>query len=130
LLRETASRIIRQFSTIAAGIGAAPIPVADIIVLAPLQLLMIAVVGGLSCRPFSRETAAEFLAASGVTLGTGFALRMLAQQLVKLVPVAGDVISGAIAGAGTYAIGKSAETYFFSGIVRPPSEFLLEWKAS
>ena len=45
--------------------------------------------------------------------------RPINQQLVKLVPLAGVAISGAIAGAGTYAIGKSAETYFFSGVIRP-----------
>ena len=41
---------------------------------------------------------------------------------------AGAGISGAIAGAGTYAIGRSAETYFFSGIIRRPEEFQDGWQ--
>lgn len=128
LLRKMAVELVWKFAGIGATVGAAPIPVADIFILTPLQLAMIALVGGISCRPVTRETAAEFLTASGVTLGTGFALRTVAQQLVKLVPFAGAGISGAIAGAGTYAIGRSAETYFFSGVLRRPEEFRDDWK--
>src|SRR5262249_38993934 len=121
--------LVWKFSGIAATIGAAPVPVADIIILTPLQVAMIAIVGGISCRTVSRETAAEFLTASGVTLGAGFAMRTVAQQLVKLVPYGiGDGTSGAIPGAGTYAIGRSAETYFFSGVIRKPEEFRDAWQ--
>ena len=129
LLRKMAAGLVWRFSGIAATVGASPMPVADILILTPLQLAMIAFVGGISCRTVSRETAAEFLTASGVTLGAGFALRTVAQQLVKIVPYAGVGISGAIAGAGTYAIGRSAETYFFSGIIRKPEEFQDGWQA-
>jgi uncharacterized protein (DUF697 family)/predicted GTPase len=129
LLRKMAVDLVWRFAGIAATVGAAPLPVADILILTPLQLAMITLVGGISCRTVSRETAAEFLTASGVAVGTGFALRTLAQQLVKAVPFAGVGISGAIAGAGTYALGKSAESYFFSGVVRRPEEFQGEWRA-
>jgi uncharacterized protein (DUF697 family)/predicted GTPase len=128
LLRKMAADLVTKFAGIGATIGLAPIPVADIVLLTPLQLAMIGLVGGISCRPVTRETVAEYLTASGATLGAGFALRTVARQLVKLVPIAGSGISGAIAGAGTYAIGKSAETYFFSGVVRPPEAFQGDWK--
>jgi uncharacterized protein (DUF697 family)/predicted GTPase len=128
LLRKLAAGLVKRFAGIAGTVGVTPLPGPDIFILTPLQLILIALVGGISCRTVSRETAAEFLTASGVTLGTGIALRTVAQQLVKLVPFAGIAISGAIAGAGTYAIGKSAETYFFSGVIRPPDEFRDGWK--
>jgi uncharacterized protein (DUF697 family) len=129
LLRKMAVGLVWKFSGIAGTVGASPLPVADILILTPLQLAMIAIVGGISCRTVSRETAAEFLTASGVTLGAGFAMRTVAQQLVKLVPYGiGAGISGAIAGAGTYAIGRSAETYFFSGVIRKPEEFQDAWQ--
>jgi uncharacterized protein (DUF697 family) len=44
--------------------------------------------------------------------GAGLGLRWTAQQLVKLVPGAGSIVSASIAGAGTTALGKSAMTYF------------------
>ncbi len=128
LLRQMAVDLVRRFAGIAAGVGLMPIPIADIFILTPLQLIMIAVVGGLSCRSVSRETAAEFLTASGVAVGAGLALRTAAQQLVKFIPFAGAGISGAVAGAGTYALGRSAETYFFAGQVRPPDDFRGDWE--
>ena len=122
------SHIINRFAKIAGVIGTSPVPISDIVVLAPLQLLMIAMIGGFSCREFSTETAEEFLTASTTTLVAGVGLREVARQLVKLVPGAGMVISGAIAAAGTYAIGRAAEAYFFSGEIRKPEEFKNEWE--
>lgn len=40
------------------------------------------------------------------------ALRTLAQQLSKLIPIAGMPISAGIAGAATYGLGRAAEAYF------------------
>ena len=122
------SHITNRFAKIAGVIGTSPVPISDIAVLAPLQLLMIAMIGGFSCREFSTETAEEFLTASSTTLAAGVGLREVARQLVKLVPGAGMVISGAIAAAGTYAIGRAAEAYFFSGEIRKPEEFKNEWE--
>lgn len=126
-LQRVSSSIIRRFSGIGAGIGIAPIPIADIAVLTPLQLLLVALVGGLSCRPFSLDSVSEFVAASGVNVGAAFGARQLARQLVKLVPGVGLPASAAIAGATTFGIGKSAEAYFFHGEVRKPATFVREW---
>ncbi len=48
----------------------------------------------------------------GATGLVGVALRVGFQQLLKLLPGAGNFLSGAMAGAGTYAIGASAIAYF------------------
>jgi uncharacterized protein (DUF697 family) len=52
-------------------------------------------------------------------VGAGFALRTLARQLLDFVPVAGWVVKGGVAYAGTRAIGEAAGQYF--GSVRPGS---------
>lgn len=127
-LKRLSRSITRRFAGIAGVIGASPVPVADITILVPLQLLLSAVIGGLSCRAFSRETAVEFFTASGFQVGAGWGLRLLAQQLVKLFPVVGPGIAGAIAAAGTYGIGRAAEAYFFTKEVVPPEKFVGEWK--
>jgi uncharacterized protein (DUF697 family) len=49
------------------------------------------------------------------TILSGLALRYVAEEAAKLVPFGGDVISGAIAAAGTWAIGQVAIEYFESG---------------
>lgn len=126
-LQRLSTSIIKRFSATASGIGTAPVPVADIAVLTPLQLLMVSLVGGLSCRPFSLDSVSEFAAASGVNVGAAFGARQLARQLLKFVPVAGLPTSGAIAGATTFGVGKAAESYFFHGEIKRPATFLREW---
>lgn len=128
MLRQMSSDLIRRFALIAGGIGATPIPIADIAVLTPLQLLLIAIIGGLSCRDLSMATATEYAAASGVTIGGAFALRQVFRQIIKLFGPVGDAVSGMMAATGTYALGKSAEAYFFGGEVRKPEEFAKEYE--
>ena len=127
LLRRIAARMTHRVSTIAALIGSSPTPVADIVILTPLQLLLVSFVGGLSCRELSKSTAMEFTAATGVNLGFAFAAREGARAVVKLLPGAGIALSGGIAGATTYGIGKSAEAYFFRGEVERPRRYFLQW---
>ncbi|GAK59592.1 predicted GTPase [Candidatus Vecturithrix granuli] len=126
-LRRLSTSLVRRFSIIAAGIGASPIPIADIAVLAPLQSLLIALIAGLSCRKFSLDSAAEYATASGINVGAAFGFRRIVQQLTKLIPVVGSGASASIAGAGTYGIGKAAEVYFFTGQIKKPISFLREW---
>lgn len=119
-LKGLSTSIINKFSTISGTIGASPVPIADILILTPLQLLMITIIGGLSCREFTKETAYEYLTAAGINIGAAFGLRTVAHQFMKLIPIAGWAGSGAIAASGTYAIGKSAEAYFFLGEIKKP----------
>jgi uncharacterized protein (DUF697 family)/GTPase Era involved in 16S rRNA processing len=127
-LKKVSSAIIKRFASIAATVGAIPIPIADIIILTPLQLLMIAIIGGLSCRELSKETAYEYLAAGGVNVAGAFGVRYIAQELVKLIP-GGSLISAGIAGAATYGLGKAAEAYFFDKEIKKPDDFKGEWKS-
>lgn len=127
-LRKISSELIKRFSIIASGVGASPIAFSDFLVLTPLQLLMISVIGGLSCRPVSRETATEYLSAAGINLLAAGGIRYMANQLLKLIPFAGWAAAGSIAGSSTYALGKAAEAYFFSGRTARPSDYQLEWK--
>ncbi len=128
MLKNISSALVKRFAVIAGTVGLSPIPISDIFILTPLQLLMIALIGGLSCREFKKETAIEFLSSAGLSIGAGIGLRTLAQQLLKLVPVIGWAGSGAIVAGATYGLGKAAEAYFFSGEIKKPEEFEKEWK--
>ncbi len=114
-MKNFTTSIIKRFSTMAGGIGSSPIPIADFFVLTPLQLLMIIIIGSLAGKEMKIETAHEYLTAMGLNIGAAFGFRSLAHQLTKLVPLGGMFISGGIASSGTYAMGKSAEMYFFHG---------------
>lgn len=119
LLEQMASSLVTRFSVIAGGIGAAPVPVPDIILLAPLQMLMIAIIGGLSCRPLSRDTAVEYMTAASVNMGAAYVFKTAFRFLTKFMPL-GGAVAGSMAYGGTYALGKAAQAYFFREDLRTP----------
>lgn len=127
-LRKISSSLIKRFAAIAGGIGSSPIPLSDIALLTPLQLLLISIIGALSGRDISKDTAFEYLGAAGVNVGAAFGIREAARQVVKLLPVGGAVISGSIAAAATYSIGKSAEAYFFYDKKIDPEDYKKEYR--
>ena len=50
-----------------------------------------------------------------VTMAGGLGLRYLAEQAAKAVPIGGDFVAGAIAGAATWSIGQVALEYYEGG---------------
>ncbi|MBV8201533.1 MAG: 50S ribosome-binding GTPase [Acidobacteria bacterium] len=111
-----ARRLTGAAATLSAGIGAAPLPLADIIPITGLQIGLITAIAYLSGREASRETAREFLVALGANVGAAFALREAARALAKVVfPGAGSAVSGGVAFAGTWSVGEAATAYFVQG---------------
>jgi uncharacterized protein (DUF697 family) len=96
------SSFARRCGVLAAAVF---VPGADLPVLALNQIrlvLRLEQAYGLDADP--RERAPELLA----TLAAGFGLRAVARQLLGVVPVAGWAIQGAVAYAGTRALGEAA----------------------
>ncbi|MEI6279294.1 MAG: hypothetical protein WCQ16_07935 [Verrucomicrobiae bacterium] len=107
-----AGSLLKSFSAVCGVIGVQPIPLADMPILTALQTLMVGMIVHTTGRPFGARLAAEFLGALGFNIGVGLVLRESARALVRVVPVWGNAVSGFVAGAGTYAIGKAAIAYF------------------
>lgn len=128
LMKDMSRKMTNRFAVIAGGVGAFPAPVADIGVLLGLQAVLIGLIGGFSCRELKWETVQDYLGAMGGTTVMGVAARQLARSLIQLAPVGGTAISAAVAFGGTWAIGRSAEEYFFNDNVVKPSELLDEGK--
>jgi uncharacterized protein (DUF697 family)/GTPase SAR1 family protein len=115
LMRKFSRSTTNRFATLAGGIGGAPTPIADLPVLLGLQFLLIGLVGGFSCREIKAETATEYVSAMGGTALTGFVARSVARTLFEFVPIAGAAVSASVAFTTTWALGRSAERYFFDG---------------
>ncbi len=113
---EIAQTLVKSTTAICAAIGAQPIPLADLPVLTALQLTMVAGIMYISGRERSLRAATEFVAALGVNVGAGMILREGARALLKFFPGWGNVVCGAVAGAGTYAMGRAATVYFLEGL--------------
>lgn len=113
LQEELANSLTGAVAVICAGIAALPIPVGDVIPITSMQVTLVAGIAWLSGRPLDRKAATEFLGAMGANVGLGFAFREGARALIKFVfPGAGSMVSGAVAFAGTMAIGAAARSYF------------------
>ncbi len=116
LQEQLATDLTRSVAVICTGIAALPIPVADLIPITSMQVMLVAAIAWLSGRPLDKRAAAEFLGAMGVNVGAAFVFREGARALIKFVfPGAGSMVSGAVAFAGTMAIGAAARQYFLRG---------------
>lgn len=128
LMRDMSRDLTKRFSVIATGVGAAPTSVADIAPLTAMQLLLVGLIGGFSCEEIEKDTVEDYVTSMGGTTAAAYGFRGLARGLIQFVPGFGSAISGAVAGGGTYAVGHSAENYFFDDVVEKPSVFLGEGK--
>jgi uncharacterized protein (DUF697 family) len=113
---KIAQTLVKAFTAVCAAIGAQPIPLADFPVLTALQIAMVGGIMHISGREMSAKLAGEFIAAVGANMGAGLVLREGSRALLKLFPGWGNAISGAIAGGGTFALGRSASAYFIEGV--------------
>lgn len=111
-------KLIYSKATIAAGIGAIPLPVADLALLMPLQVGMVVTIGHLLGIEIGRARAVELM----VTVGAGLSLRQGARQLLKLIPGFGSVVSSAVAFGGTVALGETALLWFRRKMQAQPGE--------
>ena len=114
--KDLSNRLIRAVTAMSAAIGAQPIPLADFPILTTLQFMMVAGVMHISGRELSLKAAGEFIGALGMNIGVGMVFREGARAAVKLLPGWGNAISGGVAAAGTYGIGRAAGAYFIDGI--------------
>jgi uncharacterized protein (DUF697 family) len=113
---DIAQKLVRSVTTICAAVGVQPIPLADFPILTALQFGMVTGVMQISGRELGVKAAAEFFGALGLNIGVGMVFREGARAAVKLVPGWGNAISGGVAAAGTYAVGRSAIAYFIEGV--------------
>jgi uncharacterized protein (DUF697 family) len=109
LRREVCRELIRRFSRQNAVIGAAVfVPGADMPVLTLNEVRLVLRIADAYGFEIDRERLPEVL---GV-IASGLGLRRVARQALALVPVAGWAVKGAIAYAGTRALGEAAVRYF------------------
>lgn len=117
LQRTVSNTIVKLTATICAGLAATPIPVADIVPITSAQVSMVVGIGYIAGRELDVQAGKEFLVGLGANLGVAMALREIARGIAKIAfPGAGNFVSGAVAYAGTVAIGRAAQAYFIDGV--------------
>jgi len=110
VLREAVvTHLVERFSRTNGIVGAVVfIPGADFPVMTMNQIRMVLRIAHAHGVDVGQERVPELLA----TVGSGFALRTAARQLLGLVPVAGWAVKAAIGYGGTKAMGEAARRYF------------------
>ena len=110
MLRDAVcEHLIARFARQAGLVGAAVfIPGADLPVLTLNQLRLVLRIGAAHGVEVGADRLPEILA----VIGSGLAFRAGARQLVGAVPIAGWLVKGAVAYAGTRALGEAALRYF------------------
>jgi small GTP-binding protein len=109
--RRAAAKLVRTAALVGLAAGLEPIPLIDIPVLLGNQIRLVMRIAALYNEPLAGKPTRELFA----TIGTGLFFRYLAEEAAKAVPFGGDVVSGVIAGAGTWALGQVAVEYFEGG---------------
>ncbi|SDC30829.1 Uncharacterized conserved protein, DUF697 family [Pelagirhabdus alkalitolerans] len=119
-IQKMTKQLIQAFSVAASTVALTPIPVSDMSVLIPLQIVLVTFIAYLSGAEVSKSTAKDFVLSLGGVGAMGYSFRMIAQQGSKflnlILPGSGSVISSTIAYSGTYAMGKAAEAYYIEKV--------------
>jgi uncharacterized protein (DUF697 family) len=112
LYSSRAMPTIIGYSSLAATAGAVPIPVVDLVLISAVQTRMVQELARLYGQPLTAKRMGELAGA----LGLGLLGREAGRSLIKVIPglgtVLGSVAGGALAGASTFALGKSFCYYY------------------
>lgn len=111
--------LVEKFSREAGLLGALVfVPGADLPVLALKQLRLVLRIAAAHGVDVDADRLPEILA----VIGSGIVFRAVARQFLGAVPVAGWLVKGAVAYAGTRALGEAAVRYFArtANLARPP----------
>ena len=109
--RRAANKLVRAATLVSLAAGLQPIPLVDIPILLSNQIRMTLRIAAVYGEPISAAHLREILS----TVAGGLVMRYLAEELAKAAPIGGDLVSGAIAAAGTYALGQVAIEYYEHG---------------
>jgi uncharacterized protein (DUF697 family) len=116
LRRPLAEELTDRFARRSALIGVAVfVPGADFPVLTIQQLRLVLRIGA----AFGEELDAERLPEVLAVIGGALAFRAVSRQLLAAVPIAGWIVKGAVAYAGTRAVGEAAIRYFEARTAQP-----------
>jgi uncharacterized protein (DUF697 family) len=128
LTRELQSLHFRQahpyilaYAVAAGGVGAAPLPMADLPVISGLQVKMLHTIAAIYRQPLGFKTLFELAS----TVGVGILCRQGVRSLLKVLPGFGSAMAGLYAGATTYALGCALCFYYqvvFDGHLPRPEQ--------
>ena len=113
--RRAAQRIIRNATLLSLAAGLEPFPLVDIPILLGNQIRLVLRIAALYGEKVDSADTTQHVRELVTVMAGGLGFRYLAEQAAKVVPFGGDFIAGAIAGAGTWAMGQVVLEYYEGG---------------
>jgi uncharacterized protein (DUF697 family) len=99
---------VRKYSMVSAAIGFIPLPVADIAILTPIQIGLVAKIANIYNHKIEPK---EFLKMLAGIIGAGIVFRTVTRIINSFIPFLGWGINAAVAYSGTYALGIITKRY-------------------
>jgi uncharacterized protein (DUF697 family) len=110
---QNVEEVTRSAALLSGAIAVEPLPFADILLITPLQMKMVAHIGLIYGFKLDRSRIKDIVAELGATFAFGFLARQLVRGAAKIVaPVIGGLITAPAVYGSTFALGKLAEGYF------------------
>ena len=103
--------VIQVCSVAAAAVTIQPFPIADVLLMSPIQIGMVQAVGRVHGHTLDKKSVLEILS----TFGASIVAQNVIIAAAKLVPILGSVIAVSMGYALTYAIGEVSDYYFKIG---------------
>lgn len=110
--------VIQVCAVAAAAVTIQPFPVADVLLLSPIQIGMVQSIGRIHGRTLDKKTVLEILS----TVGASLVAQNVIMAAAKLIPVLGSIVAMSMGYALTYAIGEVSDLYFKHGSTLSSSE--------
>lgn len=117
ITKKAVDKVIAIAAASAATIGATPIPFSDAVLLAPVQIGMIASICKVMKVPADKQFITTLVSSAAGVMGATATGRTIVRGLIKLIPEAGVIIGGTIS-AATAGIVTSGMGYAFYNSIR------------
>ncbi len=109
--KAAAKEVITVCAAAASAVTIQPFPVADVVLMSPIQIAMVQAVGKVHGYKLEKKAILEIIS----TFGASLVAQNVIMAAAKLVPVLGSIVAMSMAYALTYAIGEVSDHYFKNG---------------
>jgi uncharacterized protein (DUF697 family) len=110
--RAAADKISHLAATACVALALQPIPIADVLLITPIQIILVQSIGRIYGVPLSAKTAFEI----ATNIGLGVLLQQIFISMVKIgMPLMGGLLVSSYVYAATYYMGRVAQVYFEKG---------------
>lgn len=109
--KEAIKEVIRVCAIAASAVTIQPFPVADVVLMSPIQIGMVQAIGKVHGHKLDKKAIVEIIS----TFGASLVAQNVIMAAAKLIPFLGSVVAMSMAYALTYAIGEVSDYYFKNG---------------